>query len=84
MALIINDPETERLAHDLARLTGKNIATAMRRAVEEELRRVVAHSRKDILLEELAEIRRRWSAIPVIDGRTPEQILRYDERGLPR
>jgi antitoxin VapB len=35
-------------------------------------------------LEELAEIRRRWSVMPVINDRTAEQILGYDERGLPR
>jgi antitoxin VapB len=32
----------------------------------------------------MAEIRRRWSAMPVLDGRTPEEILGYDEHGLPR
>jgi len=40
MALSIKDPETERLARDLARLTGENITTATRRAIEERLRRV--------------------------------------------
>jgi len=40
MALNIRDPETERLARDLARLTGENITTATMRAIEERLRRV--------------------------------------------
>lgn len=84
MALSIKDPETERLARDLARLTGENITTATRRAIEERLRRVGSHSRKAILLEELAEIRRRWSAMPVLDDWTPGEILGYDEHGLPR
>jgi antitoxin VapB len=84
MALSIKDPETERLARDLARLTGESITTATRRAIEERLRRVGGHSRKVILLEELAEIRRRWSEMPVVDDRTPDQILDYDEHGLPR
>jgi antitoxin VapB len=34
-------------------------------------------------LEELAEIRRRWSAMPVVDDQTPEQILGYGGHGLP-
>jgi antitoxin VapB len=84
MALSIKDPETERLARTLAQLTGENITTATKTAIEERLRRLGGHSRKANLLEDLAEIRRRWSALPVLDDRTPEDILGYDENGLPR
>jgi antitoxin VapB len=84
MALRIKDPETERLARALAQLTGEKITTATRRAIEEQLRRVSGHSRKAALLEDLADIRRRWSALPVLDERTSEEILGYDEHGLPR
>ena len=35
MALSIKDPETERLARNLAQLTGENITTATKRAIEE-------------------------------------------------
>jgi antitoxin VapB len=84
MALSIKDPETERLARDLARLTGENITTATRRALEERLRRIGGQSRRATLLEDMAEIRRRWSVMPVLDERTPEEILGYDEHGLPR
>ena len=51
---------------------------------EERLRRVGGQSRRAALLEEMAEIRRRWSAMPVVDDRTPDEILAYDEHGLPR
>jgi antitoxin VapB len=84
MALSIKDPETERLAKRLAQLTGENITTATKRALEERLRRVGGQSCKTVLLEEMAEIRRRWSEMPVVDDRTPEQVLGYDEHGLPR
>ncbi len=84
MALSIKDRETERLARKLAQLTGENITTATRRAIEERLRRVGGRSRRAALLEDMAEIRRRWSAMPVLDDRTPEEILAYDEHGLPR
>ena len=84
MALSIKDPETERLARNLAQLTGESITTATRRAIEERLRRVGCQSRRAALLEEMAEIRRRWSAMPIVDDRTPDKILAYDEDGLPR
>jgi antitoxin VapB len=84
MALSIKDPETERLAKNLAQLTGETITTATKRALEERLRRLGGQSRKTTLLEEMAEIRRRWSEMPVADDRTPEQILGYDADGLSR
>ena len=84
MALSIKDPETERLARNLARITGETITAATKRAIEERLRRVGGHSRKAALLQDMAEIRRRWSAMPVLDDRTPEEILGYDAHGLPR
>lgn len=84
MALSIKDPETEQLARSLARLTGENITTATKRAIEERLRRLGGQTRKDALLEDMAEIRRRWSQMRVEDDRTPEEILGYDEHGLPR
>jgi len=84
MALSIKDPETERLARNLARLTGENITTATKRAVQERLHRLGGQSRKAALLLDMAEIRRRWSAMPLVDDRRPDEILGYDEHGLPR
>lgn len=84
MPLSIKDPETERLARDLARQTGETITLATKRALEERLRRVAGLSRKTVLLEDLAAIRQRWAALPILDSRAPEEILGYDEHGLPR
>jgi hypothetical protein len=52
--------------------------------IEERLRRVSGRSHRAALLEDMAAIRRRWSAMQVLDDRPPEEILGYDERGLPR
>jgi antitoxin VapB len=84
MALSIKDPETEQLARSLAQLTGENITTATKRAIEERLRRLGGQADKDALLQDMAEIRRRWSEMRVLDNCTPEEILGYDEHGLPR
>ena len=84
MALSIKDPETERLARVLSQLTGENITTATRRAIEERLRRLGGQSRRAALLQDMAEIRRRWSEMRIVDDRSAEEILGYDENGLPR
>jgi antitoxin VapB len=84
MPLSIKDPETERLARTLAERTGESITVATRRALEERLRRIGSAARKAALLEDLAASRRRWSALPVLDGRTADDIIGYDDNGLPR
>ena len=83
MALSIKDPETEQLARTLAERTGETITLATRRALEERLRRIGSDSRKAALLEDLAAIRRRWGALPVLDDRDADDIIGYDENGLP-
>ena len=84
MALSIKDPETERLARALAERTGKSLTIATRRALEERLRRMGTEARKAALLEDLAASRRRWRALPVLDPRGADDILGYDDNGLPR
>ncbi|OCP23618.1 MULTISPECIES: type II toxin-antitoxin system VapB family antitoxin [unclassified Ensifer] len=83
MALSIKDLETERLAKALAEKTGETITMATRRALEERLRRLANAGNRDVLLEELAASRRRWAKLPVLDIRSAEEILGYDENGLP-
>jgi antitoxin VapB len=84
VALSIKDPRTEQLARALAERTGESITTATRRALEERLRRVGSDARKAALLDDMAASRRRWSALPVLDGRSADDIIGYDENGLPR
>ncbi|MFC7397395.1 type II toxin-antitoxin system VapB family antitoxin [Chelatococcus sp. GCM10030263] len=83
MALSIKDPETERLARKLAERTGESITVATRRALEERLRRVGSDARRAALIEDLAAIRRRWSTMPVRDARNADDIIGYDEDGVP-
>jgi antitoxin VapB len=84
MALSIKDPETETLARELARRTGESITEATRRALQDRLRRVVGAKKAPLLLEEMAAIRKRVAALPILDRRSPDEILGYDEDGLPR
>jgi antitoxin VapB len=84
VALSIKDPETERLARALAERTGETLTIATRRALEERLRRIGGGARRAALLEDLAASRRRWSNMPVRDTRGADEIIGYDENGLPR
>ncbi|MBZ7927064.1 type II toxin-antitoxin system VapB family antitoxin (plasmid) [Ensifer adhaerens] len=83
MALSIKDHDTEQLARTLAERTGESITLATKRALEERLRRLGCDMRKAAFLEDLEAIQRRWNARPVLDSRTADEILGYDENGLP-
>ena len=84
MALNIRSPETERLASELARETGETKTEAVTTALRERLVRVRRERTQRRLAHELDEIARHCAALPVLDERTPDEILGYDDRGLPR
>lgn len=81
MAINLKDPETEALARELARQTGESLTAAVSQAVRERLERLrVSRSRRAALERVLKSA---WE-LPRIDSRTPEEIIGYDEHGLPR
>jgi antitoxin VapB len=83
MALNIRNTETERLAAELAAMTGETKSEAVRRAVEDRLRRLRHDQVGRPLAEELDEIAVRCAGLPVLDDREPGEILGYDDAGVP-
>lgn len=84
MALNIKNPPTEQTVRELAALTGESVTTAVRRAAEERLSRVRLARGGAGLAEDLIAIGRRCAALPDQDRRAADEILGYDEHGLPR
>lgn len=82
MALSIKDAEADRLARELARRSGETMTQAIITALRERLERVRAVG-KPGLADEILEIGRQCAALPVKDPRSAEEILGYDENGLP-
>jgi antitoxin VapB len=82
MALNIKNAETERLARELARRRKQGITDvvtdALRKEVERERRRPRKESR-EAFLSALREIGERGSRHPVIDTRSDDDILGYDD-----
>jgi antitoxin VapB len=83
MALNIRDTEAERLAEALAKLTGETKTEAVTRALRDRLARLRRERAGRRLADELDEIARHCARLPVRDSRTPNEILGYDEHGLP-
>jgi len=84
MALNIRNEEAEQIAAQLAQLTGESktqaVAQALRERLERLRRRGALQQRR---VDELDDIAQRCAALPVLDGRCADEILGYDERGLP-
>jgi antitoxin VapB len=84
MALSIKNQETEHLARALAKKTGLSITEAIKTALREQLAREEGKRSAPRVRDELLAIGRRCAALPDLDRRSPEEILGYDEIGLPR
>jgi antitoxin VapB len=84
MALNIRNKEAERLADELSKRTGETKTEAVIKALQDRLARVRRRRPARRLADDLDEIARRCASLPVLDSRTPDEILGYDDRGLPR
>jgi antitoxin VapB len=84
MALNIRNEEAERLAATLAKLTGETKTGAVIKALRDRLARLRRERSRRSLADELDDIARHCARLPVRDARTADEILGYDEHGLPR
>ncbi|MBS1849174.1 MAG: type II toxin-antitoxin system VapB family antitoxin [Actinobacteria bacterium] len=83
MAVNIKDPETDRLARELASVTGETITEATRRAIEERLARVRARALVEPRADAIRDLIERGRTRPFLDDRDGDAILGYDAVGLP-
>ncbi|HWF03773.1 MAG TPA: type II toxin-antitoxin system VapB family antitoxin [Candidatus Angelobacter sp.] len=83
MALNIKDSETDSLAREVAKRTGETITDAIRTSLKERLQRLVGRYKAPTKREKLYEILHRVDALPQLDSRSDDEILGYDENGLP-
>jgi antitoxin VapB len=83
VAMSIKSSVAEELARRLASATGETLTGAIVLALRERLDRIESRRQPAFLADQLDEIALRAAALPVLDPRTPEGILGYDENGLP-
>lgn len=81
MALYLKDPELDRKARALAAREGTSITKAVERAIDARMAALVERAERRSRASE--STLRRLRAYPVLDDRTPDELL-YDEEGLPR
>ena len=78
----IRSAKVDQLVQQLTRLTGEDVETALERAIEERLSRIVppASADRKAAMDAFFE---RVSRMRVLDPRSADEIVGYDGRGLP-
>lgn len=83
MALNIKDTETDQIARRLAALTGERITEAVRVALRERLEREMRRRGRTVDWARLRAAQAGIARLPVVDARAADELLDYDEAGLP-
>jgi antitoxin VapB len=84
MSLNIKNPATVALAAEVARRQGISKTAAIHEALRDRLQRMgYGDDCDERLLGELRSIRERVGSLPLLDARGDDDIVGYDEHGLP-
>jgi antitoxin VapB len=85
VAIYVKDRETETAVRNYAARKGLTVTAAIRRAVveAEAVDEAAVEARYLRMLRNIRKIQARTASLPVLDDRTPDEILGYDENGLP-
>ena len=84
MAISIKSPEADSLARRLAATTGESITVAITIAMRERLAREERKQQNiQALLDDVRAITHHCASLPVLDTRSEDEIMGWDENGLP-
>ena len=84
MPLSIRNREAEDLARKVSHLTGETLTEAISKSLAERLERLERAQKRYGSREEINQILARVDALPELDNRTADEIIGYDENGLPK
>lgn len=79
MVLSIKSAEADQLARELAEMTGESITEAVVASLKTRLD-LERRRQRNRALDDIIE---RFHELTVLDERSPEDIIGYDEHGLP-
>jgi len=84
VALNIKHPEADRLARELSRATGESVTQAVIRALRDRLARIAGRRARRGLQADIERIQARVASLPRLEPGGDDELLGYDEHGLPK
>lgn len=86
MGVFIKKPQAEAKIRELAARTGETLTEAIERAVDDRLVKLGPPPQRKgrVDREKLAEVLAYFDSLPVDDPRSPDEIIGYDENGVPK
>ncbi len=84
MPLSIKNEATEKLARRVADEAGESLTEAIQKSLEERLERLKQRRRSHLVEGQIEDLLRRVDELPTLDSRSADEILGYDDDGLPR
>ena len=86
VSINIKNKEAERLLAGIKARTGKGTSAIMLELLQREHERLEQANEREgaDALESMRALQEAWRKLPLVDRRSPDEILDYDEHGLPR
>ena len=84
MALNIKNEETEKLARELAPRRGQGITAVLTDVLRREVKRERRKLRPDdieVRMRRIVKIVKRYNSLPLLDTRSDDEIIGYNEQG---
>ena len=83
MAFSIKNEEADRLAREVAKRSGESLTDAVIHALRERLERLAGRRSAPGIREDITRMQARIASLPLLDPRSDDEILGYDDEGLP-
>jgi antitoxin VapB len=83
VALSIRNSRAEQLAREVAMVSGENLTQAVIQALEERLELLRGRRTTTNTVQEIMAISQRCSSLPEQDHRSTDEILGYNQIGIP-
>ncbi|HEY1937787.1 MAG TPA: type II toxin-antitoxin system VapB family antitoxin [Candidatus Angelobacter sp.] len=83
MPIHLKNPEAERLVREISHTTGETLTQAIINALKERLERLKGRRHAHSAEDKLKSILQRVDHLPDLDDRSADEILGYDQHGVP-
>lgn len=82
--IVLDDPEIVQLVRRLATHLESSPVEAVREAVRLRLAQPPTPEERERTIQRLTKIAKSFASHPVLDDRSPDEIIGYNEWGIPR